>query len=346
MPCATLRELPPAPAGRTGWPWDAESPPPPPLMPDGRAWPTLTVVTPSYNQGRFIEETIRSVLLQGYPALEYVIIDGGSRDQTIDVVRRYARFIDHWVSEKDSGQADALNKGFRRAGGNWVGWQNSDDYYARDAFAAAARAAAEHSEASVIYGSVELCDGGSRITGSYPTGPFDLQKMFPWANMFNQSMFFHGRVFDAGIFLDENLKHYVDHDFFWRLILADFKFHYVPELSAVFRIHDEAKGATQQEIAAAELHALYRRLFQDGRLPASVRRRALESMRAHCVDQFGKSRWKLFEQFSTDLRRIAGWRGMGVNLTMRRAMTRLGVSNIERVRRLKRLVRSRPAGAT
>jgi glycosyltransferase involved in cell wall biosynthesis len=315
-------------------------------MPDGRAWPTLTVVTPSYNQGRFVEETIRSVLLQGYPALEYVIVDGGSRDGTLAVIRRYERFIDQWVSEKDSGQADAINRGFRRAAGNWVGWQNSDDYYARDAFAAAARAATANPDASIIYGSVQLCDGDSRVTGSYPTGPFDPHQMFPWANMFNQSMFFHRRVFDAGIFIDTTFNHYVDHDFFWRLILADFKFHYAPELSAVFRIHDEAKGATQQEIAAAELHALYKRLFQEQRLPASVRRRALESMRAHCVDQFGKSRWKLFEQFSADLRQIAGWRGMGINLTMRRLVTRLGVSNIERVRRLKRLVRSGPAGAT
>ena len=347
MPCATLRELPSPPAGRTGWPWDVESPALPPLMPDGQAWPTLTVVTPSCNQGRYIEETIRSVLLQGYPRLEYVNIDGGSRDGTLDVIRRYERFIDHWASEKDAGQADAINKGFRRARGTWVGWQNSDDYYARGAFAAAARGAAAHAEVSVLYGTVQLCDGESRITGSYPTGPFDLHRMFPWANMFNQSMFFHRRIFDAGYFIDQGLKHYVDHEFFWRLILADFKFHFVRELSAVFRIHDEAKGATQQEVAAVELHALYRRLFQEPRLPASVRRRALESMRAHCVDQFGKSRWELFERFSADLRDTAGWRGMGMNVALRRMMTRLGASNIERVRRLRRLARRRrPAGAT
>ena len=346
MPCATLRELPPAPAGRTGWPWDVESPPLPRLMPDGREWPTLTVVTPSYSQGRFIEETIRSVLLQGYPRLEYVIVDGGSRDQTVDVIGRYAPFIDHWVSETDAGQADAINKGFRRAGGIWVGWQNSDDYYAPGAFAAAMRGAAGHREVSVVYGRVKLCDGESRITGSYPTGPFDLMGMFPWANMFNQSMFFHRRVFESGFFIDQSLKHYVDHDIFWRLILAGFKFRHVPEVSAMFRIHDEAKGATQQEIAAAELHALYRRLYLEPRLPAPVRQRALQSMRAHCIDQFGKSRWKLFDKFSADLRDLAGWRGMGVSLSLRRLVTRLGVANIQRVRRLRRLVRRGPAGVT
>lgn len=316
----------------------------PATAPGGGAWPKVTVVTPSFNQARYVEETIRSVLLQGYPDLEYIVMDGGSRDNTVEVLRRYARFITYWTSEKDRGQSDAINKGFRLSTGEWTGWQNSDDYYEPGAIGKMVETAMANPGASVVYGSVKLCDADSRDTGTYPTSAFDLMAMMPWANMFNQSMFFHRRVFDAGHFIDENLHHYIDHDFFWRLIFEGFEFVYCPEFGAVFRIHELAKGSTQHEIAANELYALYKRVYEHPKMPAAVRHKALVSMRNHCIDQFGKSRWKLFEKFSADMRRTVGLKGMGVNLSLRRLATWLGVSNIDRVRRLKHLV-VKPHGA-
>ena len=110
--------------------------------------------------------------------------------------------------------------------------------------------------------------------------------MLPWANMFNQSMFFHRRVFEAGHFLDESQHHFIDHDFFWRLILAGYVFGYCPELSATFRLHELAKGSTQHEDRRAGVYALYKRLHAE----AGCRRRsrkALVCLRNHCVDQFG-----------------------------------------------------------
>jgi glycosyltransferase involved in cell wall biosynthesis len=335
---AALHTLPPPPPGRTGWPWTVETPPLPQTQDDGRAWPKVTVVTPSFNQARFLEETIRSVLLQGYPHLEYIVLDGGSRDESAEVIRRYERWLSYWTSEKDAGQSDAINKGFRRATGEWVGWQNSDDFYAPGALAHLARTASAQPTASVIYGSVQLCDADSKVTGSYPTSAFDPHAMLPWANMFNQSMFFHRRVFEGGHLLDESQHHFIDHDFFWRLILAGYAFQYCPDLSAVFRIHDLAKGATQHEVAARELYALYKRLHGECRLPASVRRKALVCLRNHCVDQFGKSRWPLFDQFTADLQRSVGVTGLGLNLNLRRLARVLGTGNIARVRRLKHLV--------
>ncbi|RPH92435.1 MAG: glycosyltransferase, partial [Lysobacterales bacterium] len=116
MRCPGLNELPPPPAGRSGWPWTAETPPP--GAADASAdWPRITIVTPSFNQAEYIEETIRSVLLQGYPDLEYYVIDGGSTDGSADIIRKYAQYLAGWASEPDRGQSHALNKGFARASG-------------------------------------------------------------------------------------------------------------------------------------------------------------------------------------------------------------------------------------
>ena len=129
-----LSELPKPPAGKIGWPWEVESAPLPETLPDGSSWPRISIVTPSYNQGQFIEATIRSVLLQGYPNLEYIIIDGGSSDNSVEVIKQYGRFITNWVSEKDKGHGNALNKGFAKATGDIMAWLNSDDIYLPNAF--------------------------------------------------------------------------------------------------------------------------------------------------------------------------------------------------------------------
>ncbi|THD77685.1 MAG: glycosyltransferase [Phenylobacterium sp.] len=141
---ASLVTLPPPPAGRAGWPWTEASPPIAPTRGDGSAWPRVSIVTPSFNQGRFLEETIRSILLQGYPELEYLVIDGGSTDETLEVIRKYEPWIDHWISEKDDGQADAINKGLARCTGEIFQFINSDDYLAPGAIAAVAEAMAGH----------------------------------------------------------------------------------------------------------------------------------------------------------------------------------------------------------
>jgi len=120
MRCPTLSGLPPPPNDRVGWPWTEATPPAGETLPDGRPWPKISIVTPSYNQGQFIEETIRSVLLQGYPNLEYLIIDGGSTDGSVEIIRKYEPWLAYWVSERDGGQSEAINKGFRRATGEIV----------------------------------------------------------------------------------------------------------------------------------------------------------------------------------------------------------------------------------
>jgi glycosyltransferase involved in cell wall biosynthesis len=102
-------------------------------MPDGQDWPTISIVTPSFNQGQYIEETIRSVLLQGYPNLEYLLIDGGSTDNSVEVIKKYSRWLSYWVSEADGGQSDAINRGLKEATGEFATWINSDDLLCKDA---------------------------------------------------------------------------------------------------------------------------------------------------------------------------------------------------------------------
>src|SRR5262249_45706804 len=115
MPSPTLEELPPPPAGRTGWPWTEGSPILPDVAPDERRWPRISVVTPSFNQSEYVEAAIRSVLLQGYPNLEVIVVDGGSSDGSVQTIAKYEKWLTRWTSERDGGPAQALNKGFKRA---------------------------------------------------------------------------------------------------------------------------------------------------------------------------------------------------------------------------------------
>lgn len=131
----TLADLPPPPSDRTGWPWTVASAPLPATQPDGSPWPRISIVTPSYNQGQYLEETLRSVLLQGYPNLEYFVMDGGSTDESVAILERYAPWLTHWESERDRGQAHAINKGLARATGQIAAYLNSDDLYLPDALA-------------------------------------------------------------------------------------------------------------------------------------------------------------------------------------------------------------------
>jgi glycosyltransferase involved in cell wall biosynthesis len=216
--CPTLNELPPPPPNRTGWPWTEGSSQLPDTMPDGTLWPKISVVTPSFNQGQFIEETIRSVLLQGYPNLEYIIIDGGSRDNSLEIIKKYQPWLAFWVSEPDRGQSHAINKGIQRATGEILYWQNSDDICLPDAFRTVATAFSSKPGVKLVTGQARLIDHLSQIIGevrSYFTG-WEEVATNPGNSVRQISTFFSRRIFDELGLLDENPRLAMDTELLFR----------------------------------------------------------------------------------------------------------------------------------
>lgn len=151
MKCPALTDLPSAPRDKRGWPWDKGSDAEEWLAKRSH-WPRVSIVMPSYNQGAYIEESIRSVLLQGYPDLEFFVYDAESTDDTVGIIKKYESWLTYWVSEKDKGQSDAINKGLAKSTGDYFNWQNSDDVFAPCSLFKSVDAMLNHPAASYVHG--------------------------------------------------------------------------------------------------------------------------------------------------------------------------------------------------
>jgi len=272
MRCPTLSELPAPPVGKTGWPWTEESPPLLDTMPDGSPWPRVSIVTPSFNQGQFIEETIRSVLLQGYPNLEYTIIDGGSTDGSTDVIRKYEQWLAYWVSEPDRGQAHAINKGWERAHGEILAYLNSDDLLAPGALRCVAETCLAQPDAAVVYGDYDLTDEASRLIKRLPSRAYHRADLLP-ANYIPQSSTFIRRyaVEQVGL-LDESFHMTMDYEYWVRLAMAGFKMTYVPQVLSSARITPVTKTKRLTVTFLRETLRVLDRVYGQPSVPDDVRR--------------------------------------------------------------------------
>lgn len=209
------------------------------------SFPRITVVTPSFNQAKFLERTIRSVLDQGYPNLEYIIVDGGSTDGSVDIIRRYADRLAWWVSETDHGQTDAINKGLRRATGDWVAWQNSDDIYYPGAFQDLATAAAKHPEAGLIIGDMMLIDEHDHpLRDIRYVRPSYKALLAEGMVLANQASFWRRGVHAEIGLMSEDLHFSFDFEWFLRLT-RHVKAIHIDHIWGALRLHDETKTSLQ-----------------------------------------------------------------------------------------------------
>ncbi len=212
-----------------------------------RTLPKITVVTPSFNQAEFLERTILSVLNQDYPNLEYIVIDGGSTDGSVDIIRKYEDRLAYWVSEPDRGQTEAINKGLQRATGEWVAWQNSDDVYYPDVFSDVAITAVKHPEADLIIGNMTLIDSHDHEFKSFRyVTPCYSALLAEGMILTNQAAFWKRRLHDEIGWLDESLHYAFDYEWFLRLTQNHRGVH-VNKMWGGYRLHDETKTHNMTE---------------------------------------------------------------------------------------------------
>jgi len=209
--------------------------------------PKVSIVTPSYNQAHFLEKTIQSVLSQDYPNLEYIIVDGGSTDGSVEIIRRYADRLAWWVSERDKGQTDALNKGFGRAAGDILAWINSDDTYNPGAIREAVEYLLAHPEAGMVYGDADLIDADGVVLGRFPASQTDYRRLRQgYVHIPQQSSFFRGELWRKVGPLDPSFYFAMDYDL-WVRLARQAPLHYIPRLWANFRLHSSGKSVASDD---------------------------------------------------------------------------------------------------
>jgi len=203
--------------------------------------PLVSIITPSYNQAQFLETTIRSVLDQVYPNLEYMVVDGGSTDGSLEIIRKYADRLAWWVSEHDRGQTDAINKGFTRAHGDILAWLNSDDTYEPEAVAEAVTFLQAHPGVGMVYGDANFIDEHGQVIGPFPARQTDYRRLRRGSvHIPKQAAFFRGDLWRQVGPLDPTFYFAMDYDLWVKLAkIAPLAYH--PRLWATFRLHGSGK---------------------------------------------------------------------------------------------------------
>ena len=203
--------------------------------------PLVSIITPSFNQARYLEATIESVLLQNYPRLEYSIVDGGSTDGSLEIIRKYEGRLAWWVSEKDQGQTDAINKGFAHARGDVLAWINSDDTYEPSAISSAVEFLQDHLEIGLVYGDANYINEDDRVIGRFPAAQTDLVRLRRgYVHIPQQAAFLRADLWRAVGPLDPSFYFAMDYDL-WVRLAARSQVKYIPQTWANFRLHTTGK---------------------------------------------------------------------------------------------------------
>jgi glycosyltransferase involved in cell wall biosynthesis len=285
--------------------------------------PKVTIVTPSYQQAAFLEQTICSVLDQDYPNIEYMVIDGGSTDDSVEIIQRYASRLAYWVSERDSGQAEAINKGFQRATGEIVAWINSDDYYLPGAVRRAVEVLAAQPELGFVYADVLAVDGAGRPVNRMRYGDWGLDGLLSFRMIGQPSVFMRRTALEQAGLLRADMGYLLDHDL-WLRIAARIPIHYVPEMWSAARYHAAAKNVAQTDRFCQEAYRVAEKLPSDPLLAEryqKLRRQVLAGL--YRLDGWylseGGKPWKSLRSYARSLRydprpALRDWRRVGGTL--------------------------------
>ncbi|PKN92358.1 MAG: glycosyltransferase [Chloroflexi bacterium HGW-Chloroflexi-6] len=235
-----LNEFPPPHSGKTGWPWIEETSDLAITIPDDSFYPKISIVTPSYNQAQYLEETIRSVLLQNYPNLEYIVIDGGSTDGSVEIIKKYKPWLTYWVSEKDKGQAQAINKGFARSTGEIMAWINSDDYYLPGIFKALAKTLSQN-DTQWLAGNVYVIQKNGVVKSRARKQTTSTYEWLLSNPIFQPGVFWRRSIWVESGGIDEDMHYSFDYDLWMKFIRVQPCPTWLEQYLAIFRIHDSSK---------------------------------------------------------------------------------------------------------
>jgi glycosyltransferase involved in cell wall biosynthesis len=221
--------------------------------------PLVSIVTPSYNQVRYLESTIQSVLAQDYPSIEYIIIDGGSSDGSVEVIKKYVDRLAYWVSEPDKGQTDAINKGFSKANGEILAWLNSDDTYQPYAVAETVAYLQANPDVGMVYGDANFIDSRGRVIGRFPAVQTNYRKLRRgYVHIPQQAAFWRASLWDRVGPLDPSFTFAMDYDLWVRLArITELRYH--PRVWANFRLHGGSKTIIEDDRCWPEMVRVHRR---------------------------------------------------------------------------------------
>lgn len=227
--------------------------------------PLVSIITPSFNQGKFLEETMLSVLNQDYEAIEYIIVDGGSTDNSLDVIQKYQSRLAWWVSEPDKGQTEAINKGFSHASGEILAWLNSDDVYHPGAVREAVKYLQEHPQVGLVYGDLDFIDENDRLIGKFNAAQTDLPRLRRgYVHIPQPSAFFRADLWKKIGPLDESFFFAMDYDL-WTRLAAVSELKYLPGKTwAKFRLHSDGKTINSDDRCWPEMLRVH---YRDGGKP-------------------------------------------------------------------------------
>ena len=246
--------------------------------------PLVSIVTPSFNQSAYLEQTITSVLEQDYDRLEYLVVDGASTDGSLEIIRRYAKRLAWWVSEEDSGQAEAVNKGFSRARGEIVAWLNSDDYYLPGAISAAVSAFQKHPEALFIYGDMLAVDRDGRTTNRLTYRQLAIEDLLCFQIIGQPAVFMRREALERAGYLDPTYHCMLDHQLWLRIAMLG-PFVHIDRTWSAARYHPAAKNRARASEFGREAFKILEWAGTRAELaPVLARNRRRARASAHRVD--------------------------------------------------------------